>query len=185
MDYPRSYSSQTHIESASSHWMLVHSVAHIQTWTLKLYYNPQNNYCECSSYKVNNWFLFPCHACPMDMHKPTLVWLIQLLASLVPRSCPASVAISDEKLGGAWERSQLLVSHSFCAETHVSPSTAAVLHMVIVIRPNPLTTDDECTHHATLAACYQLVQSVLKIGFALGRWAGIVMTCRAYGGCLG
>ena len=30
---------------------------------------------------------------------------------------------------------------------------------------NPLTTDDECTHHVTLAACYQLVQSVLKINF--------------------
>ena len=26
---------------------------------------------------------------------------------------------------------------------------------------NPLTTDDECTYHATLAACYQLAQSVL------------------------
>ena len=42
----------------------------------------------------------------------------------------------------------------------------------------PLTTDDECTHHASLAACYQLAQSVLKIGFSLakkvgwGRWVG-------------
>ena len=34
---------------------------------------------------------------------------------------------------------------------------------------NPLTTDDEYTRHATLAACYQLVQSVLKIGFALAK----------------
>ena len=47
-----------------------------------------------------------------------------------------------------------------------------VLHMVIVITPNPLTTDDECTHHATLAAYYQLVQSVLKIGFALAKMVG-------------
>ena len=36
---------------------------------------------------------------------------------------------------------------------------------------NPLITDDECTRHATLAACYQFAQSVLKIGFALAkRW---------------
>ena len=34
---------------------------------------------------------------------------------------------------------------------------------------NPLTTDDECTRHENLAACYQLVQSVLKIGFALAK----------------
>ena len=37
---------------------------------------------------------------------------------------------------------------------------------------NPLTTDDECTRHASLAACYQLAQSVLKIGFALGKKVG-------------
>ena len=37
---------------------------------------------------------------------------------------------------------------------------------------NPLTTDDEYTCHATLAACYQLAQSVLKIGFALAKKAG-------------
>ena len=37
---------------------------------------------------------------------------------------------------------------------------------------NPLTTDDECTRHATLAACYQLAQSVLKIGFALAKKVG-------------
>ena len=28
---------------------------------------------------------------------------------------------------------------------------------------NSLTIDDKCTHHAHLAACYQLVQTVLKI----------------------
>ena len=38
---------------------------------------------------------------------------------------------------------------------------------------NPLTTDDECTYHATLAACYQLAQSVLKIVFALAKKSGI------------
>ena len=36
---------------------------------------------------------------------------------------------------------------------------------------NPLTTD-ECTRHATLATCYQLAQSVLKIGFALAKKVG-------------
>ena len=39
------------------------------------------------------------------------------------------------------------------------------------------TTDDECTCHATLAACYQLAQSVLKVcasekgGIGGGDWA--------------
>ena len=38
---------------------------------------------------------------------------------------------------------------------------------------NPqLTTDDECTRHATLATCYQLEQSVLKIGFVLAKKVG-------------
>ena len=56
---------------------------------------------------------------------------------------------------------------------------------------NPLTTDDECTCHETLAACYHLAQSVLKIGFALakkagwGRWAGFSAGCHAHGSCLG
>ena len=30
-------------------------------------------------------------------------------------------------------------------------------------------TDNECTRHATLAASYQLAQSVLKIGFAIAK----------------
>ena len=39
--------------------------------------------------------------------------------------------------------------------------------------PNPLTTDDWCTtYHATLAACYQLMQSVLNIGFVLAKKNG-------------
>jgi len=56
---------------------------------------------------------------------------------------------------------------------------------------NPLTTDDECSRHATLAGCYQLAQSVLKIGFALakkvgwGRWVGFSAGYRAHGNCLG
>jgi len=36
----------------------------------------------------------------------------------------------------------------------------------------PLTTDDECTRHATLATHYQLAQSILKIGLALAKKAG-------------
>ena len=35
-----------------------------------------------------------------------------------------------------------------------------------------LTTVDECTRHATLTAFYQLVQSVLKIGFAPAKRIG-------------
>ena len=34
------------------------------------------------------------------------------------------------------------------------------------------TTDDKCTHHATLAAYYQLSQSLLKIGFVLAKRVG-------------
>ena len=37
---------------------------------------------------------------------------------------------------------------------------------------NPLITDGECTGHAALGTCYQLVQSVLKIGFALAKMVG-------------
>ena len=37
---------------------------------------------------------------------------------------------------------------------------------------NPLTTDDEYTRHETLATCYQLAHSVLKIGFALAKKVG-------------
>ena len=32
---------------------------------------------------------------------------------------------------------------------------------------------DECIRHETLAACYQLAQSVLKIGFAQAKKGGI------------
>ena len=35
-----------------------------------------------------------------------------------------------------------------------------------------LTTDDGHTCHVTLAACYQLAQSVLKIGFVLAKKVG-------------
>ena len=55
---------------------------------------------------------------------------------------------------------------------------------------NPLITDGECTGHATLGTCYQLVQSVLKIGFALakwwdkGRWLGFSTGCLVHGTCL-
>ena len=36
--------------------------------------------------------------------------------------------------------------------------------------------DDKCTRHATLVACYQLVQSTLKIGFALAKKVGVPST---------
>ena len=52
---------------------------------------------------------------------------------------------------------------------------------------NPLTTDDKCTCHATLAACYQLAQSVLKIGFAIANKGGIGGGgwVSAHGSCFG
>ena len=37
---------------------------------------------------------------------------------------------------------------------------------------NPLTTDDAFWHHQILATCYQLVQSILKIGSALAERMG-------------
>ena len=37
---------------------------------------------------------------------------------------------------------------------------------------NPLTTDDALWHCLTLAVCYQLVQSVLKISFVLTKKVG-------------
>ena len=37
---------------------------------------------------------------------------------------------------------------------------------------NPLTIDDECACHVTLAAHYQLVQSILERGFALAKKVG-------------
>ena len=37
---------------------------------------------------------------------------------------------------------------------------------------NPLTTDDEYSRHQNSAACYQLAQSVLKIGSALAERVG-------------
>ena len=51
--------------------------------------------------------------------------------------------------------------------------------VIVYFNPfNSLTTGDAIWHRLTLAARYQLVQSVLKIGFALakkrdrGRWVG-------------
>ena len=37
---------------------------------------------------------------------------------------------------------------------------------------NPLTTNDDYSHHRNLAACYQLEQSVLKIGSVLAERVG-------------
>ena len=37
---------------------------------------------------------------------------------------------------------------------------------------NPLTTNDNYSHHRNLAACYNLAQSVLKIGSALAERMG-------------
>ena len=43
-----------------------------------------------------------------------------------------------------------------------------------------LTTDDAFLHCLILAACYQLVQSALKIGFALAKKGGIRGVGQAY-----
>ena len=46
---------------------------------------------------------------------------------------------------------------------------------------NPLTTDDDFWHRQILAACYQLAQSVLKIGSALAE--RVAMGQGEEGGC--
>ena len=61
---------------------------------------------------------------------------------------------------------QSIVHLCLCQPMH---SCKWMFHIALI---NPLTTDDECTSHATLATCYQLAQSVLKIGFALAKKAG-------------
>ena len=75
---------------------------------------------------------------------------------------PTKHGQSDDASRSIW----YLLAANFASR--VSPCTG-------IVEPfNPLTTDDECTCHATLAACYQLAQSVLKIhiGFALAKKAG-------------
>ena len=46
------------------------------------------------------------------------------------------------------------------------------VHIVLENRFNPLTTNDEYSRHRNSAACYQLAQSVLKIGSALPERVG-------------
>ena len=41
-----------------------------------------------------------------------------------------------------------------------------------LVRFNPLTTNDNCSHHPNLAACYQLALSVLKTGSAQAEKVG-------------
>ena len=48
-------------------------------------------------------------------------------------------------------------------------SSGAKVSPTIHILLNPLITDDECTRPATLDACYQLAQSVLKIVFMVAK----------------
>ena len=55
---------------------------------------------------------------------------------------------------------------------HDSIRTLKVLERCGTIVVNPLTTNDAIWRRLTLAACYQLLQSILKIGFALAKKAG-------------
>ena len=49
------------------------------------------------------------------------------------------------------------------------PETLATVHGTKV---NPLTTNDVYSRHRNSASCYQLAQSVLKIGSVLGKRVG-------------
>ena len=55
----------------------------------------------------------------------------------------------------------------------LSPHSEKSLVLFLEIKLNFLATDDESTCHLTLATCYQLVQSFLKIGFTLVKKIGI------------
>ena len=72
----------------------------------------------------------------------------------------------------------LCYSIHFCQRSVLNCSEAALqLHVPNNIpndsvTVNPLTTANECTHHATLGVSYQLAQSVWKIGFALAKKVG-------------
>ena len=49
-----------------------------------------------------------------------------------------------------------------------------IMHSYCTCNINSVTTDDdECTHHETLSACYQLAQSILNTGLALAKKGGI------------
>ena len=50
--------------------------------------------------------------------------------------------------------------------------TVARFALQVCFINSPLNTDVECTCHAILAACYQLAQSILKIGFTLAKEVG-------------
>ena len=52
------------------------------------------------------------------------------------------------------------------------PVIVAVMTKLIVTTVNPLTNDDAFWRRQNLAACYQLAQSVLKIGSALAERVG-------------
>ena len=47
----------------------------------------------------------------------------------------------------------------------------------------PLTTDEQCTHHATLVACYQFAQSILKLCANKKVGQGEVGECSHYMSC--
>ena len=71
-------------------------------------------------------------------------------------------------------------SHPLCWLHNQNRPMVLVLHptpspIVGKQKPNvspPLTTNDEYSRHRKMAACYQLAQSVLKIGFVLAERVG-------------
>ena len=60
------------------------------------------------------------------------------------------------------------------AKQRMKPVTQKGTHVLKLtsIKCHPLTTDDVFWHRQTLAACYQLVQSILKIGSSLAERVG-------------
>ena len=51
------------------------------------------------------------------------------------------------------------------------------LSIISNLSVNPLTTNDDYSHHQNSAACYRLAQSVLKIGSALAERVGQGEVC--------
>ena len=71
-----------------------------------------------------------------------------------------------------WARFRTSCCHPTTVLNGFKPVIVAVMTKLIVTTVNPLTNDDAFWRRQNLAACYQLAQSVLKIGSALAERVG-------------
>ena len=86
------------------------------------------------------------------------------LCRCLPGSSPPPIIETDNS------HSNITIHSS--GHLHVLLNHVQCVEVVSYCLLDPLTTDDECSRHATLAACYQLGQSILKIDFVLTKKVG-------------